>query len=229
MGGEQVEACEVLSSGLHGDRRWGVVDVETGRVLTARREPRLLFAYAHLRGPEVVEIILPDGRVTTDSEILSSWLGRAVTLQRAGTTGGVYENPRDFETEADWVAWQGPGEVWHDTARARVSLLSDERLGSWDVRRFRPNVLIGGNGEDHLVGSVVKIGTVELDVTAGIHRCIMLTRAQPGLPTDVDVLRKVNSRRGTFTAVGALVRSRGRIAVGDHVTTLTASDGWLRD
>jgi uncharacterized protein YcbX len=221
MGGQALEACEVLPTGLEGDRRWGVVDVKTGRVLTARREPRLLFANACLRGREEVEITLPDGRVATDSDTLSAWLGRPVTLQRAGTTGGVYENPRDFEKESDWVVWQGPGEAWHDSATVRVSLLSEQSVGSWDVRRFRPNVLIDGKGEDHLLGSVVKIGAVELDVVAPIRRCIMVTRAQPGLPADLDVLRQINSQRGTLTAVGALVRSPGRIAVGDDVMTVT--------
>src|SRR5205085_9894970 len=46
MGGEPLERAEVGELGITGDRQWGVLAVETGKVLTARREPKLLFASA---------------------------------------------------------------------------------------------------------------------------------------------------------------------------------------
>ena len=41
MQGERLTAVEVQPDGLDGDRRWGVRDEDTGRVLTGRREPHL--------------------------------------------------------------------------------------------------------------------------------------------------------------------------------------------
>lgn len=217
MGGEQLGECDVTDVGLVGDRRWGVVDVATGKVLTAKREGRLLFATARLSGDDDVEVRLPDGEVLTGDDQLSDWLGRRVSLQQAGESGGHFENPRDFEAESDWVSWMGPPRAWHDMKRARVSLLSTESIGDWDMRRFRPNVLLDGSGEDDLVGEYVNIGSSVLSVQKRLDRCVMVTRAQPGIEKDLDVLREINRNRGTFLAVGALVERGGRIAVGNEI------------
>ena len=97
IGGEQLTGCDVYETGFEGDRGWGVVDVATGTVLTARRAPELLFASARLRDGGEVEIQLPDGQVTDSSAVLSAWLQRDVRLDRASDEGGVYENPRKAE------------------------------------------------------------------------------------------------------------------------------------
>jgi len=83
IGGEQLTGCDVYETGFEGDRGWGVVDVATGTVLTARRAPELLFASARLRDGGEVEIQLPDGQVTDSSAVLSAWLQRDVRLDRA--------------------------------------------------------------------------------------------------------------------------------------------------
>src|SRR4051794_23814589 len=86
MQGEQVAEGELGPAGLPFDRRWGVVDQETGTVLSAKREGRLLQAASRLAADETPEIQLPDGdwtRVPDRSvdEALSAWLGRAVRLE----------------------------------------------------------------------------------------------------------------------------------------------------
>ena len=215
MGGERVTATAVDATGFEGDRWWGVVDRESGRVLTARREKRLLFASARLIAPDHVEIRLPDGSLADDAA-LPRWLDRPVSVERAGSVGGIYENPRDFENETDWVAWQGPPEAWHDSAR--VSLVSTATLGEWDTRRFRPNVVLQGRGEDALVGNRIQIGGVALEVTKQIDRCVMVTRAQPGVEADLEILRTINRTRDTYFAVGARVADPGQVALGDELT-----------
>lgn len=205
--------------GLDGDRRWGVVDNETGGVLTAKREGRLLLAQARLSGDGVV-ITLPDGTETDESQAVAQWLDRDVSLVAAGHEGGVFENPRDFENETDFVSWQGPPGAWHDMRRARLSIVSIGTLGAWDARRFRSNVVLAGDGEDTLVGSMVAFGTAVLSIEKQLDRCVMVTREQPGLPRDLDVLRTINRERGSFLGVGALVRRDGEVHVGDHLTPL---------
>lgn len=221
MAGEQIDVVEVQPTGFEGDRRWGVIDVETGRVLTARREKRLLFASARLVAPEEVEIRLPDGEVA-DDVALSRWLDRPVAVKRSGAVGGIYDNPRDFENETDWVTWQGPPEAWHDSAR--VSLVSTNSVGRWDVRRFRPNVVLEGQGEDAMVGCRVEIGDVSLEVTKKIDRCVMVTRAQPGIDADVEVLRTINRTRDTYLAVGARVSRPGQLRLGDDLRVLDSEE-----
>lgn len=216
MRGEAVEVAEVGVHGLPGDRGHGVVDAATGTVLTARREPRLLFATATWNDGRV-QVHDDRGRPLDGDDALSAWLGRPVRLERAGAEGGVYENPLDAEGETDWVAWQGPGHAWHDSTRTRVSLVSTATLGRWAPARFRANVLLDGAGEDALVGRRVTVGAAVLDVTKRIDRCVMVTRAQPGLPVDRDVLRTIHRERSGHLAIGALVHIPGRVAVGDVV------------
>lgn len=218
LGGEPLESVAVDSLGLAGDRRYGIRDRSTGRVLTARREPSLLFARAELRDGLPV-VVLPDGTETADDLVLSEWLGRPVALERAGDEGGTYETPVDVEHEdGDWAEWQGPGGAWHDSERSRVSLVSTGALGGEDPRRFRPNVVLDGAGEDDLVGSTVCLGSVHLEIVKGIRRCVVVTRPQPGLGPDIDVYRAVQQRPGQTLCVGALVVASGTIGVGDGLT-----------
>lgn len=216
LGGEPLEASPVGDLGLPGDRAFGIVDVGSGKVLTARREPRLLFATASWHDGEV-EISAAGQRLDSDAA-LSRWLGRPVRLVRAGREGGVYETPEDFEHETGWTSWQGPARAWHDSGRTRVSLVSVDTLRGWAPQRFRANVLLDeGAGEDALVGKQVTLGTAGLEVTKRIGRCIMVARAQPDVPADLDVLRAIHRAHDGHLAIGALVNEGGDVAVGDRL------------
>ena len=216
MGGERLAVADVAALGLVGDRGWGVRDRASGHVLTARREPRLLFAHATIPEPGRVSVVLPDGTETDRDEDLSAWLGREVALESAGA-GPVLENPDDAETELEWGRWEGAADAWHDSDRARVSLVSWSTIGEWDRRRFRSNLVVDGDGEDDLVGRRVTVGSCVLDVGMRIPRCVMVTRPQPGLSRELDVLRTVNRERDGCLAVGCLVVRPGTIAVGDTI------------
>jgi uncharacterized protein YcbX len=219
LGGERLDRTEVTALGVIGDRGWGLRDEVTGTVLTARREPELLFASARLAGPDQVVVTLPDGTETDADDALSRWLGRDVRLVRAATSeeGGTYEAPLDFEHDDNWVSWQGPPGAWHDSAKSRISLISTATIGPWDRRRFRANVLLDGNGEDDLVGHELTLGSARLAVQKRIDRCVMVTRPQPGLERDLDVLRIIHRERQSLLAIGALITSPGTVAVGDVV------------
>lgn len=214
FGGERLEAAAVGPYGLPGDRAFGLVDDQTGRVLTARREPRLLLATAAWHDGEV-EIVGPDGLRLDSDEALSRWLGRPVRLAPAGAEGGTYESVADGERGTDWKLWQGPGHAWHDNGCMRVSLVSTTTVGSWAPARFRANVLLEGAGEDELVGGPARLGTAQLDVTKRIGRCVIVTRGQPGLAADPDVLRTIHRERDGYLGIGAVVNEPGAVAVGD--------------
>jgi uncharacterized protein len=104
MRGERVGASDVDASGLRGDRAYAVVDVETGKVGSAKH-PRL---WADLLGcsarcvgepaggaPPMVRITLPDGSETGSDdpdvdERLSSLFGRPVRLVAVAPEGSTY-------------------------------------------------------------------------------------------------------------------------------------------
>ncbi len=221
--GERLTTVDVGPEGLAGDRQWALFDVATGYGLTARRVPDLLFLSGRLRADGHVEVVLPDGTVTSDDAVLSDWLGRSVALRAATDAPGErrYENPHEVGEagEYDWDAFSGARGAFHDSSRIRVSLVSTDTLGTWDRRRFRANVVLEGAGEDALVGRRVRLGGAELDVVKQVGRCVMVTRPQPGgIGRDTGVLKTIHRERGSTLAVGALVPVPGRVAVGDALT-----------
>jgi uncharacterized protein YcbX len=226
--GEQLDSVAVTSDGLEGDRRFAIYDVETGFGLTARRVPELLFASARLRDDGSVDITLPDGSLARHDDALSEWLGRRVALRSLDAeVPRRYENPVvDFEheRERDWAPFEGAPGAFHDSPRARVSLVSTATIGEWDRRRFRSNVLLDGDGEDSLVGSQVALGDAVIEVGMRIERCVMTVRPQPGgIERDLQVLRTIARERDTCLAVGALVTQPGRVAVGDALKTASSA------
>ena len=221
--GERLDAADVTAGGIEGDRRFAIYDLETGFGLTARRMPELLFAGARLRDGNAPEITLPDGSIATDDDALSAWLGRRVVLRSAHEdVPRRYEDVVDFEREpaSAWKAFEGADAAFHDSPAVRVSLVSTATIGAWDRRRFRPNVLLDGEGEDALVGSSIALGDALLDVVGRIKRCVMTTRPQSGgIERDLAVLRTIARERDARLAVGALVARAGTIRVGDVVGT----------
>jgi uncharacterized protein len=222
--GEALQTAELTADGIVGDRRFAIFDAGTGLGLTGRRMPELLFASARLLPDGRAEITLPDGSIAADDAALSSWLGRPVQLRSMEADGPrVYENPEDAEREATgpWEVFTGAAGPFHDSRSTRVSLVSTTTLGRWDPRRFRSNVLLDGEGEDHFVSRSVRIGDATLAITKRIGRCVMTTRAQPGgIDRDPDVLRTIARERDACLAVGALVERPGVTRIGDELLAL---------
>jgi uncharacterized protein YcbX len=224
MQGEALDIASIGPRGIVGDRGWAVVDTDTGLALTGRRAPELLFAHAALVGDDV-RITLPDGSVAADDAALSAWLGRPVTLRRADeTTSGTFEiglaegDDADRDPKVEWVQWEGPVGTFHDSTRTQVSIIGAATVGSWDMRRFRPNVVIDGTGEDDWVGATLRLGDATVEVSKQIDRCVMTTRRQPGgIERDVDVLRTINRERANNLGIGALVVTPGAVRVGDDI------------
>ena len=93
--------------------------------------------------------------------------------------------------------------------------------GDWDVRRFRPNVLVDvdaeGWVEDGWCGHTVHIGSAELVPHQRCVRCTMVTRPQPALTRDLDIYKTIARHHdGTF-GVWTQVHTPGSISVGDAV------------
>ena len=104
----------------------------------------------------------------------------------------------------------------------RASLRAMEQLAPqsrFDVRRFRPNVVIDLDGVDlaeftwcggRLRGSRVILST---DIPA--IRCSIPTREQDGLPSDPGILRTINAHADHCLGVYATVEQAGTLAEGE--------------
>ena len=220
--GERLDAAELGSAGIAGDRHWALFDRDSGVGLTARRVPELLFGAARLTPDGGVDVVLPDGTVTADDAVLSDWLGRRVELREAveeGSEGPTYEAPvDDLDDAAEWHLWEGAPGPFHDSPRIRVSLVSTGTLGDCDRRRFRANVVLDGAGEEDLEGREATLGATRLLVGRPIARCVMTTRPQPGgIPRDTSVLKTIHRERSGLLAVRGAVLVPGTVRTGDEL------------
>jgi uncharacterized protein len=225
--GERLGEAAIDALGIAGDRRWALFDRDTGLGLTARRVPELLFGSARLREDGEVEVVLPDGTVTTDERVISGWLGRDVELRAAGEGVPTYESPVDEDEPdpAEWLQWEGAPGPFHDSPRIRLSLVSTGTLGSWDRRRFRANVVLDGEGEDGLRGQEAELGGVRLRIGIPIERCVMTTRPQPGgIARDTSVLKTIHRERDGLLAVRAAVLRPGTVRTGDELVVAGSAD-----
>jgi len=233
--GEQLMRAVIDADGIRGDRRWGVRDEASGRILTARREPQLLLASASLTGDEQPDLALPGrepgrGPGPETDALLSEWLGRPVSLAAAAGDAGAraefFADPTDDSSEP--IEWTMPPERFVDAMALLIlttaSLRNGERLyaaGQWHARRFRPNLLVDtaseGWVEDAWCGRVLRVGDVELVPRQACVRCTMVTRPQPGLDRDVDVYKTLARHHGGTLGVWTEVRSPGSVSVGDPV------------
>jgi uncharacterized protein YcbX len=237
--GEALDQAVVERDGLEGDRRWGIRDGRTGRILTARRRPELLHAaaaYAH----GLLVITLPDGRVAAGpgaatDRLLSEWLGGPVSLvtsvDEAPGRAEFFEDATDDTSQA--IEWTMPESRYVDAAPLLVLTTASLRTaaalhptGTWETRRFRPNVLVdvAGDGwvEDAWLGHAVHAGSAVLSPAEGCIRCTMVTREQPGIDADRDVFRTLARHHGARFGVWCDVATPGALAHGDDVSVTTA-------
>ena len=200
-----------------------------------------------------VKITLPNGDdVTSDDpdveRMLSHATGRAVELISSNPPGATFEHylpdidgadPRGADTYTE-----SPNDIFgtgslHDAAP--IHLIATATLkhlselypqGQFDVRRFRPNVVVAteetlaGFVENDWVKNELMLGEVCVRLTAPMARCVMITLPQPQLPKDVQILRTVTKHNrpqvlsmGLLPSVGAggLVKQTGVVRLGDPV------------
>ncbi len=248
MMGEELGASEVTEAGLLGDRAYALMDPSTGKVASAknpRKWPNLFdFRAAYAEAPHPggkippVRITVPEGTIVTSEQsdidqTLSAILGREVTL--------VTSAPKTPTLEEYWPDLEGldhretvtdeemPPETFFDLAVVHVlTTATINRLrelypeGRFEVRRFRPNIVVEpASGErafveNSWVGRTLNLGDdVSLSITGPCPRCVMTTLSQGDLPKDVGILRTVAQHNQTHVGVYATVLKGGKIRRGD--------------
>ncbi|GAC1592388.1 MAG: MOSC domain-containing protein [Acidimicrobiales bacterium] len=102
---------------------------------------------------------------------------------------------------------------------------------SYDRRRFRANVVVGGTSsgfaENDWVGRSMALGDAEITMAMATMRCVMTTLAQPGLERDRQTLQGIAAQNrveipglGTWACAGAYatVSGNGTVRVGDQAS-----------
>lgn len=252
MLGEELNSSYVTERGLLGDRTYALIDNETGKVASAKnpRKWEKLFDFRSMfvDAPQAAEnippvrITLPDGTCISSGEdknidqSLSKALGRKVRLMRANLERPSYEEywPNiDGLAQRDMITDEAmPSQTFFDIAVIHLLTTSTiNRLrelypeGRFEVRRFRPNIVIDSSSgekdfiENSWIGKKMAIGEdVVLKITGPCTRCIMITLPQGDLPRDSGILRTVARFNKVNVGVYASVLQGGTIHRGDLAT-----------
>ncbi len=250
MMGEELNAAEIAERGLLGDRVYALMDPTSGKVASAKNPAKWgkLFecraTYVEPLGGAAripaVRISLPDGSIVTSdqrdlNQVLSAVLGRQVAFATsAPQSPSLEEYWPDIEGLArrDTITDESmPSGTFFDCAAIhQLTTATIDRLrelypqGRFEVRRFRPNIVVelasGEKGfvENAWIGRTVAIGgDVRLKVTGPCPRCVMTTWPQGDLPKDPGILRTAAKHNNANVGVYAGVIQGGTIRRGDSV------------
>ena len=114
-----------------------------------------------------------------------------------------------------------------------ISIMSTQSLetmnqlsadSDFDVRRFRPNLLLDVPDSTHpfpeqeWLGATLTIGEVTLKVESTCPRCSMTTHGFADLPRDTNIMRQLVGNSEGNLGIYATVLSAGALTVGDAVT-----------
>jgi uncharacterized protein YcbX len=200
-----------------------------------------------------VRITLPEGTAVSSeqsdvNQILSRALDRSVTLDTTErghreVVESTFPNPWTPRAEEYWPDMEGldnrdtvtdfdlPEGTFFDCALVHVlTTATIDRLrelyppGRFEVRRFRPNVVLEtgsdarGFVENAWIGQTLAIGAaVRLSITGPCPRCVMTTLPQGDLPKDPGILRTAAQHNHANVGLYASVVRGGTVHRGDAI------------
>ncbi len=243
MLGEELNAAQITDRGLLGDRAYALLDSSDGKVASAknpRKWPQLFdFRAAFLDTPRVgatlppVRITLPDGTLLSSTQsdlnrILSGMLTREVTLEASeGVQREIVESPspNPWTPKAEEYCTFFDCAVVHVLTTATLDRLRElYPQGRFEVRRFRPNIILqAADGikdfvENAWIDHTLAIGDeVRLSITGPCPRCVMTTLPQGDLPKDPGILRTAAQHNQVNVGVYASVLRGGTVHRGDAI------------
>lgn len=169
MMGEELNACQLTEKGVLGDRAYGVVDKETGKLVNAKNPKKWpnMFRYraAFTKPIELskplpsVRITLPNGNMIDSSEesvhqCLSDSFGREVVLSTPTShniefEGYIPEEIKELDRPGTIFSSSSPNDTFFDSAMVHIITTNTiNALREWvpnsriEPRRFRPNIIL---------------------------------------------------------------------------------------
>lgn len=169
MMGEEMNACDLTEKGLLGDRAYGVIDTETGKLANAKNPKKWpnMFQYrASFTEPvelfkpiPPVRITIPNGETVKSSDNdandhLSESFQRSVTISSPSSAavefeGYIPEEIKELDNRGTIFSRQSPEDTFFDIAMVHIittstietlrKLTPESRI---EPRRFRPNLIL---------------------------------------------------------------------------------------
>ena len=200
LAGTELTEAEITTLGVAFDRQ--IVVVKNGRIVTARRYPKLLGLHGGLDS---------DNRATINGNPWNGEIAQALVAEAVGTEIELIEidGPERFDILPLLVATDGAIAALHE-----------------DGRRLRPNIVIGGVdglAERQWPGRRIRIGGVVIEAAQLRQRCVMTTYDPDTQVQDPNVLRRIVSEFDGTMALDCRVITTGRIEVGDEVEILKSA------
>ncbi|MEM7403754.1 MAG: MOSC N-terminal beta barrel domain-containing protein [Pseudomonadota bacterium] len=225
MLGEQLDAVEVTSSGLVGDRVFAFKDPDgrPGFPWVTGRQLREMILYsarfenvADIGAASSLSVTLPDGqRFAVDDPALAALLAER---------SGAKQTPELVRDHIETLVDCYPVSLF---SLQTAHQLSGEVGVEVDHRRFRANFYIDlgdgqGFGEDSLVGHDVRIGAdLVIHVAERDARCLMVTLDPDSTEANPNILGQLSKAHDTSAGIYCQVVSGGTVQVGDPVVIVS--------
>jgi uncharacterized protein YcbX len=210
LSAEALNTAELTDDGISGDRIVHVADVHGP--LTGRTRHGLLTVHAST-GPDGVPRVI----------------GHPWDSQPAARAVRAVAGPR-----ARLVAYRGPERF--DVLNLLVATDGAVAEFGADVRRLRPNLLIGGvpaDAEHRWPGHMLTISDAAIGIHSVRQRCIVTSIDPDTGRQDLNVFRQIRQRFGNTLALNCWVIQPGTIRLGDPVVLQPANarpghlGGWI--
>lgn len=236
IGGEGLERVTLAAARrLPGDREWAVLTEAGERNAraseTGGQPDRWLPKSCFVRGVSSPAV----------QSISGGWRDGRLELRHPFAPGLVFDPATESERLIDWLRPLWPAEapaptrlvrgaaIWTDQKWPWISILSLDSLADLErragkplgIHRWRGNLWVSGwepFAERDMTGRIIRIGAVELRVTAPIGRCDATSADTETGRRDMDMIETLERHYGnTDFGIFAEVVTGGEIALGDGI------------
>lgn len=126
------------------------------------------------------------------------------------------------------IAYESPPGTYFDaypllilSESSMATLQAGDGQSNFDIRRFRPNLLISvdeeGFPEDRWAGREAALGSARLKLDRVCPRCVMTTHGFDNLPKDPGIMRHLVQENGGNLGLYASVIEPGEVSAGDYL------------
>jgi uncharacterized protein YcbX len=226
--GEKLVQARVIATGISGDHLYALRDSASGKVLDPKSysfswgeslgKPTMLALSARLSGEEGGQTLSIE---ESGSTICST--GDPDVDERISASLGAHVELVPYPRFAE--ARVRSGRTLHLITTGSLDRMNSiYPQGNFDVRRFRPNIVVAtepgldGFPEGGWLGKELELGGVRILVEKPNERCRVTTMAQPGIVQDPGILETIQRENASNLGVLGRATVEGSLHVGDPVS-----------